>query len=289
MLSKRRYYKFRDPGHSDSYVAAEFSGSHLRTWIRSAAWAEYLVYGGCPLRFSRRLKPNEGDLSGEDFSGACTKRISSSAMASTTHLHWSSSPKNLPRQWVRSCPGLRTRSFALHAGISNKTVKRYLDALEDSFLYFRQIEETHLMENVIYNELRMRGYSVDVGAVRVRESRDGKRRDGMQEIDFVVNRGHERFYIQSAWRLEGEEKREQELRPLLKTGDSFRKIVVVGGSQHPWTDDRGITYVGVIPFLLDPPANSASWSISRPIRAVGWPDCAKAACCAARTGNAILG
>ena len=172
-----------------------------------------------------------------------------------------------------------------HAGISDKTVKRYLDALEDAFIFskaerydvkgkryfdypmkfyatdvglrnallnFRQIEETHLMEDIIYNELAMRGYSVDVGAVRVVETKDGKRTDTMREIDFVVNRGHEKAYIQSAFRLDGEGKKQQEVTPLLKSDDFFRKYVVIGGSQQPWTDEQGITYVGVIPFLLQP-------------------------------------
>lgn len=140
--------------------------------------------------------------------------------------------------------------------------KRYFDypmkyyatdvGIRNALLNFRQIEETHLMENVIYNELVLRGYAVDVEAIRVAETCDGKRSDSMREIDFVVNRGHERAYIQSAWRLADERKRQQEITPLLKSGDFFRKYVVVDGSQEPWTDERGITYVGVIPFLLRP-------------------------------------
>lgn len=254
---------------------------------QSAAWAEYLVYGGMPLAV---LASTETER--ETYLKGLFRSMYQADIVERYGIDNTFALEQLTKELASAVGSLtnpeklaNTLNTVAHAGISNKTVKRYLDALEDSFLFskaerydvrgkryfdyptkfyavdtglrnawlnFRQIEETHLMENVIYNELRMRGYSVDVGAVRVRESRDGKRRDGMQEIDFVVNRGHERFYIQSAWRLEGEEKREQELRPLLKTGDSFRKIVVVGGSQHPWTDDRGITYVGVIPFLLDP-------------------------------------
>ena len=107
------------------------------------------------------------------------------------------------------------------------------------------------MENAIYNELVVRGYSVDVGAVRFAQTRNGKKTDAMHEIDFVVNRGADKLYIQSAMSVDDPDKREREIAPLLKSGDFFRKIVVTGGSALPHVDESGIVYVGIIPFLLD--------------------------------------
>ena len=167
---------------------------------------------------------------------------------------------------------------------TDKTVKKYLDALEDAFIFekarrydvkgkayldspvkyyatdvglrnarlgFRQIEETHLTENILYNDLIRRGYAVDVGTVRYAETKDGKKTEKQHEIDFVVNLGTKKVYIQSAFQINDEEKRRQEILPLLKSGDFFKKIVVTSGSAKPHMDDNGIQYVGIIPFLLD--------------------------------------
>ena len=118
---------------------------------------------------------------------------------------------------------------------------------------FRQYEPTHLMENVIYNELIRRGYAVDVGVTIVETSHSNVREKRQYEIDFVVNRFSERIYIQSAWMIPEEEKRRQETFPLRHTGDSFRKIVVTGDPyEKPWMDESGITFMGIVPFLLDP-------------------------------------
>lgn len=123
--------------------------------------------------------------------------------------------------------------------------------LRNALLNFRQVEETHLMENVVFNELCLRGYSVDVGAVRIVKTVDGERHDDLHEIDFVVNKGSQKAYIQCALNVESPAKRAQETEPLLKSGDFFQKYVITGGSQQPWTDEDGITYMGIIPFLLD--------------------------------------
>ena len=123
--------------------------------------------------------------------------------------------------------------------------------LRNARLGFRQIEETHLMENILYNELIRRGYAVDVGTVRYAETKDGKKTEKQHEIDFVVNLGTKKVYIQSAFQINDEEKRRQEILPLLKSGDFFKKIVVTSGSAKPHMDDNGIQYVGIIPFLLD--------------------------------------
>ena len=166
--------------------------------------------------------------------------------------------------------------------ISPETVNNYIEYLEDAFLFegakrfnikgnkyfesikkyyavdvglrnaklnFRQQEITHIMENVIYNELRMRGYSVDVGLVENREMRDGKMAYVQYEIDFIAQNGMEKHYIQSAYKLDGEEKKEQELRSFRKIDDSFRKIVIVGDDIATYTDNKGIVYMGLFQFL----------------------------------------
>lgn len=168
--------------------------------------------------------------------------------------------------------------------IDSKTVASYIDYLENSFLFesaerydikgrryyetnkkyycidvglrnarlnFRQQELTHIMENVLYNHLRVLGYLVDVGIVESREMKNGKTSYSQREIDFVVNKGSQRYYIQSAYSIPTEEKREQELASLLKISDSFRKIVVVGEEIMPYTDDNGIYFTGLFDFLLN--------------------------------------
>ena len=123
--------------------------------------------------------------------------------------------------------------------------------LRNARLDYRQQEPTHIMENIVFNELRARGYSVDVGMVEIETRRGGKREKRQHEVDFVVNLPGERVYVQSAYAMETDAKREQETLPLRKTGDSFRKIVVTGDYQDPWRDESGVVHVGVIPFLLD--------------------------------------
>ena len=169
--------------------------------------------------------------------------------------------------------------------ITRDTIKTYLDYMQDAFLMertirydikgrkyidtpakyyfedlglrnvrlnFRQTEYTHLMENLIYNELRMRGYSVDVGQV----TQNTKNANGISErkqleVDFVCNRGQDRIYIQSAYALLSEEKTEQELRSLKQIKDSFLKVVIVGGMQPTFRNDDGILILNIFDFLLN--------------------------------------
>ena len=164
--------------------------------------------------------------------------------------------------------------------VNSETISKYLEYLEEAFLFyhasrydvkgkrcfsypskyyctdmglrnarlnFRQDEETHAMENIIFNELIARGYAVDVGVVDVSE--DGKKKQC--EIDFVVNMGPERYYIQSAYRLENEEKINAERRPLLATKDFFKKIIITDSRRKASYDDKGIVYMGLYDFLLD--------------------------------------
>ena len=123
--------------------------------------------------------------------------------------------------------------------------------LRNARLNYRQTEQTHLLENIIYNELIARGAKVDVGVVEIEHNEDGVREMRSHEIDFIVNFGMGKLYIQSALTLPDKEKREQETLPLRKTRDSFRKLVVTGDNQPFYTDNDGISYVGIIPFLLD--------------------------------------
>ncbi len=168
--------------------------------------------------------------------------------------------------------------------ISYDTIKDYLDYLCDAFLVeratrydikgkhyvnspykyyftdlglrnarinFRQFEKSHLMENLVYNEMRVRGYNVDVGVVpTVRTNAEGKRQRALLEVDFVCNLGSRRYYLQSAYRMESAEKVEQESASLLKVDDSFKKIIIVGEECPITRNQQGITTIGIYDFLL---------------------------------------
>ena len=122
--------------------------------------------------------------------------------------------------------------------------------LRNARLNFRQTEENHIMENIIYNELIFRGFDVDVGIVEYNHKKDGKSLKSWLEIDFIANNGNNKYYIQSALTISEETKRQQEINSLKRTGDSFKKIVVVKDSFIPWVDENGIYYIGIEDFLL---------------------------------------
>ncbi len=140
----------------------------------------------------------------------------------------------------------------------NTPLKYYFTdiGLRNARLNFRQVEDTHIMENILYNELVMRGYNVDVGVVeystRVKDQNGKEKKIRVQlEVDFVVNRNHQRYYIQSALNISDPDKRLQEINSLNRIDDSFRKIVVTRDDIIPWHDDKGILYIGVEQFLLN--------------------------------------
>lgn len=169
--------------------------------------------------------------------------------------------------------------------VSSETITAYLEYLTDSFLFkrsrkydvkgkkyfeylskyycvdiglsnvrlnLRQQEETHIMENIVYNELLTRGFSVDVGVVRIEETDEaGKRRQKSFEIDFVVNKGAKKYYIQSALNISDDMKARQELRPLLAVNDFFKKFVITKTSMKPWVDEIGGIHLGLYDFLLN--------------------------------------
>lgn len=123
--------------------------------------------------------------------------------------------------------------------------------LRNARLNFRQQEETHIMENIIYNELLCRGYSVDIGVIEIVERSEGKKTKKQCEIDFIANLGAKKYYIQSALNVSEPSKMETELRPLKNTKDFFRKMIVSKTSMKPWTDEDGILHLGLYEFLLN--------------------------------------
>ena len=168
--------------------------------------------------------------------------------------------------------------------VTSNTIAKYLDYLVESFLFerasrydvkgkkyfeypmkyyctdvglrnarlnFRQQEETHIMENIIYSELIHRDYAVDVGVVEIRDSENGKRFKKQYEIDFVVNVGAKKYYIQSALNVEDPQKMQTELRPLKSVNDFFKKIIITKSNAKAWTDDDGILHLGLFEFLLN--------------------------------------
>lgn len=124
--------------------------------------------------------------------------------------------------------------------------------IRNSLINFRQIEKTHIMENIIYTELRRRGFNVDVGIVEKRKTdENGKKYYTQLEVDFVANKGSDKYYIQSAYSIEDNNKREQELQSLLNISDNFKKMVIVYDSFIKWQDQSGIIYISIYDFLLN--------------------------------------
>ena len=125
--------------------------------------------------------------------------------------------------------------------------------VRNAILDFRQQEENHIMENVIYNELKIRGFQVDVGVVEYRTTdKDGKRVRKQYEVDFVANQGSQRYYLQSAFIMPTDTKERQELTSLLNIDDSFKKIIIVKDYIKPKRNENGIVTIGLIDFLLKP-------------------------------------
>ena len=124
--------------------------------------------------------------------------------------------------------------------------------IRNSFINFRQPEETHIMENVIYLELKRRGYNVDVGVIELKEKAEKKYTYKQLEVDFIANKGNNKIYIQSAFSMPTEEKLNQEERPLLKINDAFKKIIIVKDYIKRTRNENGIITMSIFDFLLDP-------------------------------------
>ena len=250
------------------------------------AWADYVEYGGLPLVANMRTPEQKVSYLTRLFEETYLKDvIERNGIRKTQELDdlvnvLASSVGSL----INASKIQATFKSVLRSDISQNTVKAYIGFLEEAFLIsaahrydvkgrkyigaplkyyfedvglrnarlgFRQVEETHLMENVIFNELRYRGYSVDVGVVRKRErGADGRHRESQLEVDFVANLAGRRYYVQSAYALPDEAKRAQEKAPLLGVGDSFKKIVVVKDVVNVTRDEDGLVTMGLFDFLL---------------------------------------
>lgn len=250
------------------------------------AWDEYHIFGGMPALFERETNEQKGE-----YLRSLISKVYLSDIVERNHVQYKDELDSMVDFLCSSIGSLtnpKKISDTLRSikgkSISDITAKNYLLYLCDAFLFdyakrydvkgkkcfetplkyysadvglrnarlnFRQIEENHIMENVIFNELKIRGYAVDVGVVETRETIDGKRHAKQLEIDFIANKGNKKYYIQSAYEMPTAEKLEQEKRSLIKTNDFFKKIIVVKDNIRPQTDENGIVSIGLINFLLD--------------------------------------
>lgn len=289
MLSSDILTEFR--GRSDEIRVNPLSYSEFYNAYQGdkhKAWREYVTYGGMP--YAMTLQSHE-DKSAY-LQGLFEKVYIADVLERRKLVNDKAILEDLLDMISSAIGSLtnptklaNTFESVKHISVSSKTISRYLDYFKDAFmiskaqrydikgksyiesplkyyfadvglrnarLNFRQQEETHIMENIIYNELCLRGYSVDVGVVECSvKTADGKSQRVQQEVDFVANKGSSRYYIQSAFAIPDEEKREQETKVFSKIADSFKKIVVMREDIVPWHDENGVLYIGVEQFLLD--------------------------------------
>lgn len=288
-LSKDIITEFRGRGdevHMYPLTYSEFMSVY--DGDKQEGWRDYVLFGGIPLVLGFETADQKSDflksLFEETYISDITGRnnirnkaeleellnILSSAIGSLTN----------PSKLSATFKSVKNKT------ISKDTIIKYVDYLKDSFLIdsairydikgkkyintpskyyftdlglrnarlnFRQVEETHAMENIIFNELKVRGYNVDVGVVVMNEvDKNGKKIRKQLEVDFVCNKGSKRFYIQSAYALPDKEKMEQEQRSLVNTGDGFKKIIITKDAVAPLYNDEGILVMSVFDFLLNP-------------------------------------
>ncbi|WP_035438472.1 ATP-binding protein [Atopobium sp. oral taxon 810] len=288
LLSKDIVTEFR--GRGDEVRMAPLSFAEFMTTYDddiAMGWQSYLMYGGLPAVACKETREEKIDylqrLFSEIYINDIIERNSVRNNRALDEL------LNVMASTIGSLTNPNKLSDTFHSvtrsTIDPETVSSYIDYFDDAFLLeraqrydikgrryigapykyyfsdlglrnarlgFRQFEETHLMENAIYNELRARGYSVDIGNMTVSErDKHGKSVRKQLEVDFVCNNGSERIYIQSAYDLPDSEKLAQEQRSLLKTGDSFRKVIVVGKPIERHYTDEGILLLSVYDFMLD--------------------------------------
>lgn len=290
-LSKDVVTEFRGRGDEIRVWPLSFSEYYAAVGgDKVAAWKDYYTYGGLPQVLQLPNEQKKMEYLANLFELTYLRDV-----IERNHLRNSVGMKQLVRILASAIgaptnPRRISNTFKSLESISIKatTIAEYINYLQDTFLIeeamrfdvkgrkyigtetkyyfsdiglraavlnFRQQEETHIMENIIYNELRQRGYLVDVGQVEIWEKDEyGKSQRRKLEVDFVVNRGSERIYIQSAFRMPTEEKESQEQRPLLNINDNFRKIIIVGDDIKSKVNEHGIRTIGLLNFLLD--ANS---------------------------------
>lgn len=257
-------------------------------------WAEYMMYGGLPLTVTMKSDEQKVQYLMSLFRETYIKDI-----VERNKIEKQQELEALLNVLASSIGSLTnptkieaTFKSRMHSSISNNTISKYIGYLKEAFMIneaqrydvkgrkyigsplkyyfedvglrnarldFRQVEETHLMENILYNELRMRGYNVDVGAVSQRyiDKISGSKLTRHLEIDFVANLGSRRYYIQSAFQLPDAEKVKQEKASLLAMKDSFKKIIIVKDVIKPFQDNDGILTIGLFDFLQND--NSLEW------------------------------
>lgn len=288
LLSKDVITEFRGRGFEMRMFPLSFS-EYLSAYDGSPhkALEEYMLYGGLPQIFEYKREEHK-----EQFLKALFTETYLRDIRERYNVRDDSDLEELISLVASNVGALtnphklaNTFRSEKHSNLSPETIKTYLDYFADAFLIekstrfdikgkryidtpykyyfadlglrnarlnFRQFEETHLMENVVYNELRYRGFNVDVGVVPVRQTNaNGQQQRANLEIDFVCNQGSRRYYVQSAYRMPTDEKIQQEQTPLLKIKDSFKKIIILGEDIHVRRDDAGITTMGIYDFLLD--------------------------------------
>lgn len=289
MLSSDILTQFRDRGDEIRVAPLSFAEVYANyEGDKRGAWRDYYTYGGMPLVWAMETHEEKSrylrDLISQTYIRDVLERhqvkndtevleillnILASGIGSLTNPSRLSNAFASERQ-IKVAPdtidkyiGFFLESFLIQKAerynvkgrkyISTPVKYYYSDpGLRNARLGFRQLEETHLMENVLYNDLIRRKFDVDVGVVEQNLRDDtGKNIRKQLEIDFVVNRGDERYYIQSALTIDDPAKREQEIASLIRIPDSFRKIVFVRDYIKPWQDENGIQYIGIEDFLLD--------------------------------------
>ena len=253
---------------------------------KSEAYEEYALYGGMPLVLSRKTDADKMAYLQSLFTEVYFKDIAERYdIALTDVLAELTDDLCSAIGFLTNASKIaNTLRTVKGVSVSSTTISNYLGYLTESFLFsnakrydvkgkkyfeypskfycadiglrnarlnFRQQEETHIMENIIYNELLCRGYSIDVGVVEIRGKNGEKKVRKQCEIDFVVNHGAKKYYIQSALSVSDPEKMETELRPLKNTKDFFKKIIISKSSMKPWTDEDGILHLGLYEFLLN--------------------------------------
>ena len=201
------------------------------------AWNDYMIYGGLPqvVQFSDEIANTFATEHGSTYTN---KTISNHIdyLAEAFLISKANRYDIKGRKYI----GANLKYYFVDLGLRNAR------------LNFRQQEPTHIMENIVYNELLVRGYNVDVGIVEIMEKNsEGKRIHKQLEVDFVVNQGSQRYYIQVAYDMTSEEKQKQEFRSFRNIADSFKKIVIVNGTAKPWRNEEGFVIMGMKYFLLN--------------------------------------
>ena len=289
MLSSDILTEFRDRGDEIRVYPLSFAEFYTSfKGDKNEAWKEYYTYGGMPLAVTKKTPEEKSKYLKDLFTGTYLKDvlerhtitnstsdleellniISSSIGSLTNPLNLSNTFKtvkkrNLAPETISTYLDYFKDAFLIDSAVRyNIKGKKYISTplkyyfvdvgLRNARLNFRQQEENHIMENIIFNELKIRGFDVDIGVIE-HNTKDatGKSRRNFLEIDFVANKGSNRFYIQSALYVDTQEKREQETQSLNRIHDSFKKIVVVKDDIEPWQDDKGIQYIGIEQFLLE--------------------------------------